>query len=178
MSKDIEIEELMDLCKNNKYATTVTGFEVIDYLDQIEIPKKLRRRKPTIKAIYILKNNLIKSDYIGEEERLALRKELNLDKVPDYLLEEAMNLANSELHDKSSSLEAAREEVEADKKRSIKAGKSEYEDEDKDDDDEDDEDKDDDDVDDDDDDDHDDDEDDDDDDDKEELDDKDDYSGL
>ena len=79
MPKEFDINILMALCEEQRYATTVAGFEAIDMSDQIDVPKKLQKAKPAIRAMSVLSLELVKWSYIGEEERQALREELGLD---------------------------------------------------------------------------------------------------
>lgn len=81
MSKEFEISRLLELTEKNKYATTVAAFEVIDLLDQIDIPKKMITRKPAIQAMHALSEQAVAWDYISDEQRRALDEELN--PVPD-----------------------------------------------------------------------------------------------
>lgn len=87
MSKEFEISKLLDLSRENKYATTVAAFEVIDMLEQIDIPRKLANRKPAVKAMSALSEATVQWDYIDDDAREALASELensrraNLDAV-------------------------------------------------------------------------------------------------
>ncbi|MCR9142000.1 MAG: hypothetical protein NXI24_07090 [bacterium] len=87
MSKDFEISKLLDLSRDQKYATTVAAFEVIDMLEQIDIPRKMANRKPAVKAMNALFEKTVQWDYIDDEAREALAAELensrraNLDAV-------------------------------------------------------------------------------------------------
>ncbi len=87
MSKDFEISKLLDLSREQKYATTVAAFEVIDMLEQIDVPRKMANRKPAVKAMNALFEQTVQWDYIGDEAREALAAELensrraNLDAV-------------------------------------------------------------------------------------------------
>lgn len=84
MSKEFDISQLFEITQKDKYAATVAAFEVIDILDQVEIPKKLSNRKPAIKAMSALSENLVKWDYIAEEDRLALEEEIRAAKKPSH----------------------------------------------------------------------------------------------
>ena len=76
MSKEFSITKLMALCDEKKYATTVAGFGVIDVSESIEVPKSFQTSKLAVKAMNILNDNIVNWDYIGEEERQALKDEL------------------------------------------------------------------------------------------------------
>lgn len=76
MSKDFEITRLLELAEHQKYATTVAAFEVIDHLESVDVPRKYMNRKPAVKAMIALTDNLVKYDYIDEEVRSKLEEEL------------------------------------------------------------------------------------------------------
>ena len=78
MNEEFDTVTLMELCCNNRYAATVAGFEGIDAGDQIEISRKMRRRRAAVRAMYVLSQGIIKWDYIPEEKRQALREELGI----------------------------------------------------------------------------------------------------
>lgn len=84
MPREFDINILMSLSQDQKYATTVAGFEIIDMNDYIDIPKKLHKSKPAVRAMSILDMEIVKWSYIGEEERQSLREELGLN-VPQEL---------------------------------------------------------------------------------------------
>jgi len=75
--KEFEISKLLQLANKDKYATTVAAFEVIDKLEQIEIPKKYVNRKPAVKAMIALSDGIVQYDYIEDEARKALEEELH-----------------------------------------------------------------------------------------------------
>lgn len=75
-AKEFEISRLLELSRDQKYATTVAAFEVIDLIEQIELPKKMINRKPAVKALTALHDRLVQWDFISEEERAALEEEL------------------------------------------------------------------------------------------------------
>jgi hypothetical protein len=75
-SRDFEISRLLELSRDQKYATAVAAFEVIEFLEQIEFPKKMQNRKPAVKAMAALSDGAIKWDYISDEARTALEEEL------------------------------------------------------------------------------------------------------
>lgn len=81
MAKDFDITRLLDLTRESKYATTVAAFEAIDLLEQINVPRKYRSRKPAIQALYALSDGLIRYDYISDEQRTALDEELKSSKA-------------------------------------------------------------------------------------------------
>ncbi|MBL8019198.1 MAG: DNA primase [Leptospirales bacterium] len=75
--KEFEISKLLSLANKEKYATTVAAFEVIDKLEQIEIPKKYTNRKPAVKAMIALSDGIVQYDYIEDSVRQALEEELH-----------------------------------------------------------------------------------------------------
>ncbi|HMU84470.1 MAG TPA: DNA primase [Leptospiraceae bacterium] len=76
-AKEFEISKLLQLAEKEKYATTVAAFEVIDKLEQIDIPKKYTNRKPAVKAMIALSDGIVQYDYIADEARQALLEELH-----------------------------------------------------------------------------------------------------
>lgn len=103
MSREFDISRLLVFTSKDKYAATVAASEVIDLGEQIELPKKLQRLKPAVRAIYILDNDIAKWDFIEEEERQALREELGLvdeTKEAEKNLEESENTETKEEVDK------------------------------------------------------------------------------
>ena len=87
MFREFDINILMELCEEKKYATTVAGFEVIDMSEAIETPKKMQKSKLAVRAMGVLGGELVKWNYIEEGDRQALREELGL--VPPQISEEA-----------------------------------------------------------------------------------------
>jgi TATA-binding protein-associated factor Taf7 len=75
--REFEISKLLNLADKEKYATTVAAFEVIDKLEQIEIPRRYVARKPAVKAMIALSEGIVRYDYISDEDRRALEEELN-----------------------------------------------------------------------------------------------------
>lgn len=76
MAREFEITDLLRISDKDKYATTVAAFEIIDMMEMISIPKKLANRKPAVKALYALSDDLVKFDYISDEQRDALLESL------------------------------------------------------------------------------------------------------
>lgn len=113
MPREFDINILMRLCEKQRYAAAVAGFEVIDTNDAINVPKILHKNKPAVRAMNILDMKLIKWDYIGEEERQALREELGL--VPPQELEGEREEAKAEAKS------AARSEKNKDKTENTKS---------------------------------------------------------
>ena len=78
MASEFSVENVLELTNEGKYATVVSGFEFIDFSRSIELPKRMRKRKEAVKAMYALNNGIVKWDYASEEMREALREELGL----------------------------------------------------------------------------------------------------
>ena len=78
MAHEFNVDRLLRFTERDKYAATVAAFEIIDMVEQIEVPKKMLRAKPAVRSIYVLDNEIVKWGYIAEEERQALREELGL----------------------------------------------------------------------------------------------------
>ncbi len=78
MPREFDIVALMNLCHKDRYATTVAGFEVIDLGEQIEVSRKMAKRKVAVKTMHILTQEMVKWDFISEEKRHALRQELGI----------------------------------------------------------------------------------------------------
>ncbi len=78
MKQEFTIKNLMDFTRQNKYATAVAGFEVIDMIDRFELPKRLLKSKPAVRSMRALSENLVQWEYIGDLARNDLRKELGL----------------------------------------------------------------------------------------------------
>lgn len=76
MTQDFSIQALLKLAEGGKYATTTAGFKAIDLLDQIELPQKLQSRKAAVQALHVLSGGMAQWDYITDEQRVALREEL------------------------------------------------------------------------------------------------------
>ena len=81
MAYEFNIDRLLHFTEHDKYAATVAAFEVIDLGEQIEVPKKMMRAKPAVRSMYVLDNEIVKWDYIDEEERQALREELGIAEI-------------------------------------------------------------------------------------------------
>ncbi|WP_411823687.1 DNA primase [Leptospira sp. 'Mane'] len=73
--EDFDIVSLIELCREKKYETCVAGFGVIDKIDKITLPKKLKNRKLTVQALYALTNDLVQWKYLSKEEREKLQAE-------------------------------------------------------------------------------------------------------
>lgn len=72
---DFDILKLIELGRYKKYETTVAGFSVLDKIDKIDIPKKLRTRKFAVQALHALSENLVQFSYFTPEQKLELAAE-------------------------------------------------------------------------------------------------------
>ena len=75
MKQEFDILSLIELAREKKYERTVAGFAVLDKLEKLHLPKKVRSMKPSIQAIYVLSNDVVKYDYFTKEQRVELEKE-------------------------------------------------------------------------------------------------------
>ena len=73
--EDFDLLNLIEHVKTLKYEKTVVGFAVLDKLDKMQIPRKLKSRKPAVQAMYAITNNLIKYAYFTQEEKEKLDME-------------------------------------------------------------------------------------------------------
>ncbi len=80
--REFEISRLLELTATEKYATTVAAFEVIEMIDQLDIPKKVQHRKPSIQALTLLADKHIQWDYIEDSAREELEAELRATRKP------------------------------------------------------------------------------------------------
>ena len=91
--KDFEITRLLELTGGEKYAATVAAFEIIEKLDQLEIPKKYLNRKPSIQAMAALTETVIRFDYIDDETREKVETELRESRKSKSALDEVFSSA-------------------------------------------------------------------------------------
>ena len=84
MSQKLEFDilSLIELAREKKYERTVAGFAILDKLEKIPLPKKVRAQKPSIQAIYALANDIIKYDYFTKEQKEELIKEATKSDAP------------------------------------------------------------------------------------------------
>ncbi len=80
--KEFEISKLLELTGKQKYASTVAAFEVIEFLEQLDVPRKIMNRKPSIKALSMLADGLLQWDFIDDETRLKLEEDLRASRKP------------------------------------------------------------------------------------------------
>lgn len=76
--KQFEITKLLSITENDKYATAVAAFEVIDQLSVLELPKKWKNRKPAVQAMMAISEETVKFGYIEDSVRTALEEELDI----------------------------------------------------------------------------------------------------
>lgn len=80
--EDFNVFRVIELARYKKYEITVAGFNVLDKIDRIDVPKKLKTRKVAVQALYALSENLVKYDYISLEEKKKLLQEINYQQSP------------------------------------------------------------------------------------------------
>lgn len=76
--KNFEIQKLLSITAENKYATAVAAFEIIDQLPTLELPKKWKNRKPAVQAMMAISDDMVKYGYIEDSQRTALDEELGI----------------------------------------------------------------------------------------------------
>lgn len=80
--EDFNVFKVIELARYKKYEITVAGFNVLDKIDRVDVPKKLKTRKVAVQALYALSENLIKYDYIPLEEKKKLLQEISYQQSP------------------------------------------------------------------------------------------------
>ena len=88
--REFEIYKLLEITRNDKYATAVAAFEVIDQAERLDIPKKWKNRKPAVQAMMALSDDMVRYGFVTDEARQQLREELYEDEA-----EEAMSILSS-----------------------------------------------------------------------------------
>ncbi|MBI40406.1 MAG: DNA primase [Leptospiraceae bacterium] len=88
--REFEIYKLLEITRNDKYATAVAAFEVIDQAERLEIPRKWKNRKPAVQAMMALSEEMVHYGFITDEARQQLREELREEDS-----EEAMQILTS-----------------------------------------------------------------------------------
>ncbi len=73
--EDFDIVALIELCREKKYESCVAGFGILDKIDKISLPKKIRNRKLTVQALYALSNDLVQYKYLSGEEKQKIQEE-------------------------------------------------------------------------------------------------------
>ena len=91
--KDFEITKLLELTDREKYAATVAAFEIIEKLDQLDIPKKYQNRKPSIRALAALSEKVVQFDFIDDETREKIEEELRESRRARSALDEVFSSA-------------------------------------------------------------------------------------
>ncbi|MCS7206125.1 MAG: hypothetical protein NZ853_10555 [Leptospiraceae bacterium] len=83
--KEFQIRDLLEITKDKKYAVTVAAFEIVENFDKLNLElEKLgwKSNKISVIAMMCLARNLIKYDFITDEQRKQLEEELkNLDNI-------------------------------------------------------------------------------------------------
>ncbi|MCB1170829.1 MAG: DNA primase [Leptospiraceae bacterium] len=74
--REFEISKLLEITRNDKYATAVAAFEVIDQAERLDLPRKWKTRKPAVQAMMALSDDMVQYGFITDEARQQLREEL------------------------------------------------------------------------------------------------------
>lgn len=75
-NQDFDIVKLIELARHKKYETTVAGFAVIDKLDRVAIPKKLKSRKIAVQSLFAMSENLVQMKFLTKDEKQKIAEEL------------------------------------------------------------------------------------------------------
>ncbi|WP_108927595.1 DNA primase [Leptospira johnsonii] len=74
-NSEFDIVTLIELAKKNKYERAVAGFQILDRIDRLELPKKIKGRKLAVQAMFALANEEVQYKYVTKEERAAIEAE-------------------------------------------------------------------------------------------------------
>lgn len=94
IQKSFQIRDLLEITKNNKYEACVATFEIVENLHKLDLDlKKLgwKTNKVAVIAMMALAKGIVKYDYITDEQREKLEKELK-EKTPNIYLQKAESL--------------------------------------------------------------------------------------
>lgn len=72
---DFDIVSLIELCRERKYETCVAGFQILDKIDKISVPKKLKTRKLTVQTLYSLSSDEVQYKYLSKDEKDKIKEE-------------------------------------------------------------------------------------------------------
>lgn len=72
---DFDIVALIELCREKKYESCVAGFGILDKIEKIPLPKKIKNRKLTVQALYALSNGLAQYKYLSQDEKQKIQEE-------------------------------------------------------------------------------------------------------
>ncbi|MDV6234878.1 DNA primase [Leptospira ellisii] len=75
---EFDIVTLIELAKRNKYERAVAGFQTLDRIERLELPKKIKARKLAVQAMYALSSEEVQYQYFTREERVKLDQEANI----------------------------------------------------------------------------------------------------
>ncbi len=73
---EFQISELLKITAQNKYAAAVAAFEVVDNTHMLELPPRWGTRKAAVQAMMALSRDIVKFDFITDEQRAKLEAEL------------------------------------------------------------------------------------------------------
>ncbi|TGK06243.1 DNA primase [Leptospira fletcheri] len=77
-NSEFDIVTLIELAKKNKYERAVAGFQILDRLDRLELPKKIKGRKLAVQAMFALASEDVQYKYVTKEERAAIEQETRI----------------------------------------------------------------------------------------------------
>lgn len=77
-SGEFQISELLKITAQNKYATAVAAFEVVDNAHMLDLPPKWATRKAAVQAMMALSRDVVRFDFISDEQRKKLEAELQV----------------------------------------------------------------------------------------------------
>ena len=77
-SGEFQISELLKITAQNKYAAAVAAFEVVDTAHMLDLPPKWGTRKAAVQAMMALSRDVVRFDFISDEQREKLEAELQI----------------------------------------------------------------------------------------------------
>jgi len=76
-SAELQISDLLKITSVNKYAAAVAAFEVVDNAYMLDLPAKWSTRKAAVQSMMALSREIVKFDFISDEQRRKLDEELH-----------------------------------------------------------------------------------------------------
>ncbi|WP_010569508.1 hypothetical protein [Leptospira broomii] len=77
-NSEFDIVTLIELAKKNKYERAVAGFQILDRIDRLDLPKKIKARKLAVQAMFALSNEEVQYKYVTKEERAAIEQDARI----------------------------------------------------------------------------------------------------
>lgn len=75
-SPDFDISSLIELARHKKYEATTIGFNILDKIERVPVPKKLQARKIAVQALYSMAGKSIQYKYFSKEEKEEIQAQL------------------------------------------------------------------------------------------------------